>query len=99
MNLELHQFRLKILEQIKNINLSVNDIIDKIDLNNYSLDILKALYFWNVNLLPKDITYDKFLNIVESSNLTQNELISMILHNNYKIDDDFYNALTISHIK
>ena len=85
----------KDIEQIKNINISVKDIIKDIDINSYPVDILKALYFWNVNLLPKNIKYDDFCKIVDSSNLKENELISMILDDNYKIDDSFYNSLEL----
>lgn len=83
----------KDIEQIKNINVSIRDIIDKIDINSYPLDVLKALYFWNVNTLPKNITYDIFNKMVEDSNLTESELISMIFHDNYKVDTDFYKSL------
>jgi hypothetical protein len=83
------------LEQIKNINVNIYDILDNIDITNYPLDILKALYFWNVNSLPKNITYEIFKKNIEDSHLQQSELLSLIYDNKYKLDNTFYNALLI----
>lgn len=85
----------KDIEQIKNINVSVKDIINDIDINTYDLNILKALYFWNVNTLPRNITYDGFCKIVNDSSLKENELISMILDDKYKIDNNFYDSIEL----
>lgn len=84
----------KDFEQIKNINSSVYDILDNIDIKDYPLNILKALYFWNVDRMPKNITYDDFVKNINNSNLEVSELVSMIYDNRYKEDDDFYKALT-----
>lgn len=83
------------LEQIKNINVNIYDILDNIDITNYPLDILKALYFWNVDSLPKNITYEIFKKNIEDSHLQQSELLSLIYDNKYKLDNTFYNALLI----
>ena len=85
----------KDIEQIKNINVSIKDIIKDININDYPLEVLKALYFWNVNSLPKNIKYDEFCKLIDSSNLKENELISMILDDKYKIDNDFYNSIKL----
>ena len=85
----------KDLEQIKNINLNIYDILDNIDIKNYPLDVLRGLYFWNIEYLPRDITYDGFVNYINNSNLEHSELISLIYDNRYKRDDTFYNALLI----
>jgi len=84
------------LEKIKKINKNVYDIIDQIDITKYDDNSLKALYFWNVDQLPKDLTYFKFKLMVENSNLDRSELISMILNRTVQIDPDFYNSFLIS---
>jgi hypothetical protein len=87
----------KDLEQIKNINKNVYDVLDNIDIKDYPVNILKALYFWNVELMPKNMTYDSFVKLINESNLTSNELVSMIYDNRYVTDDNFVKALICSY--
>lgn len=85
----------KDLEQIRNINTSVRDILNNINIHEYSNKILKALYFWDITKLPSNITYEQFSKIVDNSNLDDSCLISLIMDDKYKIDLDFYNSLNI----
>jgi hypothetical protein len=55
------------------------------------------LYFWNVELMPKNMTYDGFVKLINESNLTSNELVSMIYDNRYVTDDNFVKALICSY--
>lgn len=84
------------LEKIKRINKNVYDILDDIDITKYGTNELRALYFWNVDQLPRDITYFKFKNLIDSSTLEKSELMSMILNKTVVIDKDFYNSFLVS---
>lgn len=84
------------LEKIKRINKNVYDILDDIDITKYDTNALRALYFWNVDQLPRDLTYIKFKNLIDSSTLEKSELLSMILNRNVVIDKDFYNSFLVS---
>lgn len=84
------------LEKIKKINKNVYDIIDSIDITKYDTNSLRALYFWNVDLLPKDLTYFKFKKMIDDSTLEKPELISMILNKTISIDKDFYQSFLVS---
>lgn len=84
------------MEQIKRINRNVYDVIDKIDISQYSDDALKALYFWNIDLLPKNINYVAFLKLVDDCSMTRPMLISAISDRNYIVDDSFLNSFLIS---
>lgn len=81
----------KDIEQIKNINVNVHDIIENINIQNYPVEILRALYFWDARKLV-GITYDKFKKIVDDSTLMESQLISMLLDNKYSYDENFYNV-------
>ena len=84
------------LEKIKRINKNVYDIIDDIDISMYDVNALRALYYWNVDVLPRDLTYFAFKNMIDSSSLERNELVSMILNRTLNIDKNFYNSFLIS---
>ena len=84
------------LEQIKKINNNVYDILDDIDIIDYPDNALKALYYWDINKLPKNISYLSFLNIVNNSSLTRNMLITMILNRVSEKDDTFYNSYLVA---
>ena len=86
----------KDIEQIRNINKNVHDILDNILIQNYPTLILRALYFWDVEKLPNNITYDMFSRLIYDSNLDNTSLLSMILDDNYKFDSDFYNSLSLN---
>lgn len=84
------------LEKIKRINKNVYDILDDIDITKYDTNALRALYFWNVDQLPRDLTYIKFKNLIDSSTLEKSELLSMILNRTVVTDKDFYNSFLVS---
>lgn len=87
--------KFKYLEQIKTINVSINDIIQNIDLNECPIDILKAFYFWESNKTNKSLKYDDYIKMISNSSLNEKDLISMLLKNDYKMDEEFYNSLTV----
>lgn len=90
--------RFEDLEQIKKINNNVYDILDNINIMNYPENVLKALYFWDFNKLPKNINYVDFVKLIDNSSLTSNMLITMILDKTYEKDDSFYNSYLVSTI-
>lgn len=83
------------MEQIKNINSNVYDVLDSLNIQNYGVKALRALYFWDVKKLPKNIKLSEFEKMVDDSGLETSMLISMILDRNYQSDDDFYNSLQV----
>lgn len=84
------------LEKIKRINKNVYDILDEINISNYNTLQLRALYFWDVDVLPKNLTYFAFKKLVDESSLERNELISMILNRTIVTDKNFFSSFLIS---
>ena len=84
------------MEQINKINVNVYDILDEIDIIDYPQNALRALYFWNIDTLPKNLNYNQFVKMIEDSNLTSNMLISMILNKNNVTDPSFYNSYLVA---
>jgi len=83
-------------DKIKKINKNVYDILDEIDLRSYNDQQLRALYFWDTEELPKDLTYSGFKKMIDQSSLTKNELVSMIVDRQKTIDPEFYNSFLVS---
>ena len=79
-----------------NVNVNVYDILDEIDIIDYPQNALRALYFWNIDTLPKNLNYNQFVKMIEDSNLTSNMLISMILNKNNVTDPSFYNSYLVA---
>lgn len=87
---------LNISEQIKKINTNVYDILDSIEITEYPVLALRALYFWDISRLPKNINYTSFVKMVEDSDLDKPMLISMILDKRSVTDDTFYNSFLVA---
>lgn len=84
------------LEKIKKINRNVYDILDSIDIEKYDDNQLKALYFWDTEILPKTITYNQFKQIIDKSSLDRSQLLSMIINKTKVIDPTFFNSFLVS---
>lgn len=84
------------LEHISKINKNVYDILDSLDLNELDTKALRALYFWDIDELPKTLTYVQFKNMIENSSLEKTELISMIGDKRKVTDPNFFASFLVS---
>lgn len=84
------------LEHISKINKNVYDILDELDLTQFDVKALRALYFWDTDNLPKTLTYAQFKKMIDTSSLDINHLISMIMKREKVTDPNFFSSFLVS---